>query len=118
MSKFNKKIKILLNWCQLSKVDINWDKTYVMFVANKRIKIPKSIDFDNINVKIVNRFKLLGVTLDSKLNFLAYSSILKKKRKSQIIQYQTLILSSKSNFKLQNIHHAIFSLLIYFPKKK
>ena len=74
MSKFNKKIKILLNWCQLSKVDINWDKTCVMIVTNKRVKIPKSLDLDNINVKIVDRFKLLGG-----LRFIdSYSEILLK----------------------------------------
>ena len=74
MSKFNKKIKILLNWCQLSKVDINWDKTYVMIVTNKRVKIPKSLDLDNIDVQIVDRFKLLG-----DLRFIdSYSEILLK----------------------------------------
>ncbi len=42
--------------------------------------MPELLNFDNITIKVVDRFKLLGVTIDSNLslNFLAYSSILKK----------------------------------------
>jgi hypothetical protein len=50
----------------------------MIFVTNKRIKMPELLNFDNITIKVVDRFKLLGVTIDSNLNFLAYSSILKK----------------------------------------
>jgi hypothetical protein len=45
-----------------------------MIVTNKRVKIPKSLDLDNIDVKIVDRFKLLG-----DLRFIdSYSEILLK----------------------------------------
>ena len=58
-----------------------------MFVTNKRVKIPKEIrvgtKFENnkivdINVSVVTSFKLLGVTLDNKLNFSEYCSNIKK----------------------------------------
>lgn len=40
-----------------------------MFVTNKRIKPPVEIDINGQKVKVVNEFKLLGVTIDSKLQF-------------------------------------------------
>jgi hypothetical protein len=49
-----------------------------MIVTNRRLNIQKSNDFNDIHVKVFDRFKLLGVTIDSKLNFEAHSSILKR----------------------------------------
>jgi hypothetical protein len=50
-----------------------------MFVTNKRINPPKEIDIgDGIGVKVVDQFKLLGVTIDNKLNFETFASLLKK----------------------------------------
>jgi hypothetical protein len=122
LSKFNDKIKILLNWCEFSKVDINWDKTFIMIVTNRRLKIPKSIDFNDIHVKIVDRFKLLGVTIDSKLNFEAYSSILKRNVSYKLHSIKRLFYLSAS-VKLQFFKTFIMpyfdycsSLTIYFPK--
>ena len=40
-----------------------------MFVTNKRISIPESIFIGSNQVDVVDEFKLLGVILDSKLNF-------------------------------------------------
>jgi hypothetical protein len=42
-----------------------------MFIHNKRKQeIPKSIEIRNgVNIEVVNEFKLLGVTIDSKLYF-------------------------------------------------
>ena len=42
-----------------------------MFVTNKRLgkKTPTVIPIDNSQVKVVENFKLLGVTIDNKLNF-------------------------------------------------
>jgi hypothetical protein len=42
------------------------------FINNKRYNsdIPKSIDFGNeIAIEVVNTFKLVGATIDEKLNF-------------------------------------------------
>jgi hypothetical protein len=69
---FKKEIQPLFNWCNFNRIDINFAKTYIMFIHNKRKidDIPKFIDFgNNIHVQVVDEFKLLGVTLDSKLNF-------------------------------------------------
>jgi len=40
-----------------------------MFITNKRTELPKTIKLDNFTVEIVDKFKLLGVTLDQSLNF-------------------------------------------------
>ena len=70
---------MLLEWCDFNKLDINWSKTFFIFVTNKRIKLPMEIIVDSktvdIKVKVVNNFKLLlitidiGVTIDNKLTF-------------------------------------------------
>jgi len=46
-----------------------------MFVTSKRIKAPpKEIEITaGISVKVLEQFKLLGVTIDNKLNFETYA---------------------------------------------
>ena len=59
----------LLNWCSSNKLDLNWSKTYFMFIKNKRFSYPLNICIDNLIVDVVDNFKILGVTIDSKLTF-------------------------------------------------
>jgi hypothetical protein len=50
-----------------------------MFVTSKRIKAPKEIEITaGISVKVVEQFKLLGVTIDNKINFETYALMIKK----------------------------------------
>ncbi len=49
-----------------------------MFISNKRIKLPKEIEVSGNRVHVVDKFKLLGITIDSKLNLTTHCSILKK----------------------------------------
>ena len=37
------KLKIFLEWCKFNRLDINWSKTYFIFVTNKRVKLPNEI---------------------------------------------------------------------------
>jgi hypothetical protein len=46
------------------QVEINWDKTFIMIVTNKGLKIPKSIDFNDINVKVVDRYSVSPLILN------------------------------------------------------
>ena len=68
----------MFEWCNYNKLDINWSKTYLMFITNKRIVMSKQITIRNVSVQVVEDFKLLGITLDNKLNFANHSSLLKK----------------------------------------
>jgi hypothetical protein len=43
ISKFKSDISSLRVWCEMNKLDINWSKTFIMFVNNKRIKLPTEI---------------------------------------------------------------------------
>ena len=36
IEKFQQSITKLMNWCLFNPIDINWDKTKVMFISNKR----------------------------------------------------------------------------------
>ena len=64
----------MLDWCKFNKLDINLDKTYFIFITNKRVdkQVPNEISIDNCQVKVVDNFKILGVTIDNTLNFDKY----------------------------------------------
>ena len=88
IKRFVYKLKVLHAWCLFNKLDINWCKTFFMFVTNKRIKVPNEITVSSkiennelieIKVKVVTSFKLLGVTIDNKLTFSDHCSNIKKK---------------------------------------
>ena len=71
---FKLELESLIIWCRRNRLDINWSKTFFMFCTNKRIKLPKEIIVDGVKVQVVESFKLLGVTIDNKLNFLQHAS--------------------------------------------
>jgi len=52
IKRFVGKLKVLLEWCDFNKLDINWSKTFFMFVTNKRIKLPMEIIVDSKTVDI------------------------------------------------------------------
>ena len=71
INRFVVNLKPVLEWCEFNKLDLNWSKTYCMFVTNKRVKLPNEITIyskivDNkfiaTKVKVVSSFKILGVT--------------------------------------------------------
>ena len=85
ISNFNLSILSLIDWCKYNKTDINWSKTEIMFISNKRnpldnkkLKFPSTINILGNEVRVVNSFKLLGITIDDTLNFHHYASELKK----------------------------------------
>ena len=69
----------MIEWCSFNKLDINWSKTFFMIITNQMKKLfPTEILIGDIAVQVVDKFKLLGVTIDNKLNFDKYSSDLRK----------------------------------------
>ena len=71
-----KEINLLTDWCDHNRLFINWDKTFIMFITNKRVTKPKVVKINNHEVKVVDDFRLLGITLDSKLAFTKHVSLL------------------------------------------
>ena len=49
-----------------------------MFVTNKRVNLPYEFEIDGNKITVVTSFKLLGVTIDQKLNFAQYVGDLKR----------------------------------------
>lgn len=78
ITEFSRHIRPLFEWCDYNRIDIKWSKTYCMFITNKRVKIPEIVIFESIRIEVVTKFKLLGVTLDSKLEFGQYVSDIRK----------------------------------------
>ena len=123
LNKFNASIDDLLIWCKYNQFDINWLKTKIMFVTNKRgIVIPDSILINGNNVKTVNEFKLLGIVIDNRLNFLMNTGELRRSINRRLYSIQKLFYLSLS-VKIQFIKTFILphldycaTLCIYFPK--
>jgi hypothetical protein len=90
MKDFQSKIKSLSTWCALNRLDINWSKTFIMFVTNKRLSLPSSVDLNSVSVSVVSEFKLLGVTLDNKLNFSKQVSIVCKQINSKLFSIKLI----------------------------
>ena len=42
--RFKKRLEPLIDWCKFNKLDLNWSKTFFMFVYNKRAKLPSEIE--------------------------------------------------------------------------
>ena len=73
LSDFSIKVRPMFDWCTKNRIDINWSKTYCMFVTDRRVSIPTHIELDmmenGVSIEVVDSFKLLGVIIDNKLNF-------------------------------------------------
>ncbi len=70
-------MRSLACWCKFNKLDINWSKTFAMFITKKRIELPQNILVLGNKISIVKSFKLLGITIDNKLSFINYVSQLR-----------------------------------------
>jgi hypothetical protein len=77
--RFVSDISELQTWCNFNQIDINWSKTFIMFITNKRITQPKNIELNGSSVEVVSTFKLLGVTIDNKLKFDKFTSEVRNK---------------------------------------
>jgi hypothetical protein len=62
---FNIGLNYLTTWCKNNRLDINWSKTFVMFVTNKHVNLPNAIEFNGNSISVVSSVKLLGVTIDN-----------------------------------------------------
>jgi len=67
-----------------------------MVIKNKCIQIPLYFIFNNIEIKCVEEFQLLGVTIDSKLNFNKHVSILSHTNNSKLFAIKNLFYLSSS----------------------
>ena len=75
IKSFKSKLEPMIEWCLLNRLDINFKKTYCMIVTRRRIVIPKTISINNVDIEVVDSFKLLGITIDNKMNFSKHVSM-------------------------------------------
>ena len=55
----------------IGALDINWDKTELMFFTQEReIDFPKTIMIQNKTLNVIDKFKLLDIIIDNDLTFL------------------------------------------------
>jgi hypothetical protein len=113
----------LLEWCKFNLIDINWYKTKVMFITNKRkITIPTFININGNIVEVVTVFKLLGVYIDNKLTFSQHVCSVKNNVNKRLFSFKRLFFLPLV-VKLQFFKTFILPLFdycsticIYFPK--
>jgi hypothetical protein len=116
-------VRLLLEWCELNYLYVNWTKTYAMFITNKRLVLPKALSVEAFNIEIVEKFKLLGVTIDTKLNFVDHVANVAKAINIKLFAIKRLFYLS-FEVKLQFFKTFILpyfdyclSLIIYFSKQ-
>jgi hypothetical protein len=121
-TEFFKDLSQFTDWCKYNKLDINWSKTHFMVVTNKRINKPELLHFDGTDISVVDSFKLLGVTIDNKLNFLEHVAILRHTINKKLFSIKRLFYLSTS-VKIQFFKSFILpffdyclSIIIYFPR--
>jgi hypothetical protein len=122
IDRFKLSLKELTEWCKCNRLDINWSKTFFMIVTNKRILRPSEILFNDSKIKVVDSFKLLGIIIDNKLNFLENSIYIRKEINKRMYSIKRLFYLPFS-VKLQFFKSFIMpyfdyclSLYIYYPK--
>ena len=131
LAQFNMEIQHLIDWCHFNKVDINWSKTKIMFISKKmsfydskkkQLTFPSSVMICNIEVEVVESFRLLGVVIDNKLTFLEYIVKLRKDINKRLFSIKKLFYLSFS-VKIQFFKTFILpyfdycsTIFIYFPK--
>ena len=70
LSIIQSQLRPFLDWVKYNQLTINWSKTKLMFLTNKRgITFPSNFVIDKNSVEVVQEFRLLGVNIDNKLNF-------------------------------------------------
>ena len=121
--QFNKSIDSLITWCHFNRLDINWDKTELMFFTQKReIDFPKTIMIQNKTINVIDQFKLLGIIIDNDLTFLPQVANLRIKINQRLFSIKKIFFLENS-VKLQFFKTFILpyfdycsTLLIYYPK--
>ena len=48
VSNFKAGLKVLTEWCNFNRLFINWSKTFIMFITNKRVITPEHLDVGDI----------------------------------------------------------------------
>lgn len=123
-SSFKLTLMKIQDWCLNNRLDINWTKTKIMFIHNKRnVVLPKEFVFEGTTIEIVSEFKLLGIILDNKLSFSHHVRHLRCTINKKLYSIKTLFHLPKSvkvqffkTFILPHFDYCL-SLLVYFSKK-
>jgi hypothetical protein len=103
LSEFQRDIVDLFEWCEINRIDINYSKTYIMVITNKRVDIPIKIVLGSIEIEVVSTFKLLGVYLDNKLNFQSHIA-------------KMCLSINKRLYSIKRLAHLAFSVRMQFFK--
>ena len=140
IKRFSRKFYHLFDWIKYNKLYINWSKTKFMFITSCKLNTcfvtlpaekfflktkslfyrPCFIDLLGNQVEVVTEFKLLGVTIDEKINFEPHVKLLRAKVTQKLFAIKKIFYLSYSIklhfFKTFILPHFDYcsSLFIYF----
>jgi hypothetical protein len=99
----------LMDWCDHNRLYINWSKTFIMFVSSRRgeenaeWEQVKALTVGEVEIKAVENFRLLGITLDTKLSFVKHAS-------------DTALSATRKMFALKRIFYLSHEVRVHFLK--
>ena len=81
-----------INWLKTNHMIVNPKKFQAMLVSKRKNIIPEdlTICISDIDIKLKNSVKLLGITLDNKLNFGCQLNVPFRLKKVYLLQFQLL----------------------------
>ena len=96
IADFSQKLIPFLDWVKYNQLTINWSKTKLMFITKQRAIRPNSLVIDGCSVEVVDKFNLIGISIDHNLFFNKYVDRLK----SSVYQISTLFIAILSLLKI------------------
>ena len=82
IQKLHKDSASVIKWFRYNEMVVNPDKFQIMFLGCNDLKV--SLDIDTFNITSTDTVKLLGITLDNKLNFNSHIEGICKKANQRI----------------------------------
>ena len=79
ITKLKHMIYNLNNWLHYHSFELNLDKTVIIFFTRHRLQTPQHISVKNMNIRIVDHTKYLGIVIDKKLLWTKHIHYLKAK---------------------------------------
>ena len=112
----------LAEWIDHNQLTVNWSKTKFMILTNKQIPKKNSLVLCNIEIEVVENFKLLGFNVDQKLSFQNHVDHVVKSVNCKLFSFKKMFFLSQ-NVKTQFFKTFIMphfdycaSLHVYFSK--
>ena len=117
----------LTTWCSFNRLQVNWDKTFLMTIGDKRtcnrlVSVATHV-IGSVNIMSVQSFKLLGVIIDATLSFVENVEQTSKKVRAALFSIKNKFFLSADmrlqffkTFVLPHFDYCISLVIYYSPE--